>query len=331
MKKILFVVAGYDGIGLGHAFRVADLAKACPAQKVHILCTSNSRNAFDFFRQSGVGNVTLQRADVPVYLYAEKFHPDIVINDVLDTTADYIRSLRKLGTKVVSLEDRGTGVAHTDLTINAIYEDKSYEHVLCGHAYFDLRDEFIQAGCIGTRSDVQRILLSFGGEDKNNLSLRFLRLLAEDLSLSDTELHIVTGPAYRFGLELALYIGNTGRKNIIFTETPIDMANCMKHADMAIVSNGRTVYELAAIGVPSIVVSSNERELTHHFGTTAGFDNLGEHHRVSDKEFLLAVKSMLSFRERLRVHQKCKKLDLRNGKKRVVNAILCETPQMADV
>jgi hypothetical protein len=68
--------------------------------------------------------------------------------------------------------------------------------------------------------------------------LRFLRLLAEDLSLSDTELHIVTGPAYRFGLELALYIGNTGGKNIIFTETPIDMANCMKHADMGIVSNG---------------------------------------------------------------------------------------------
>jgi spore coat polysaccharide biosynthesis predicted glycosyltransferase SpsG len=330
MNKILFVVAGLDGVGLGHAFRVADLAKALPAKEVHILCTSGSKNAFNFLRQLGTDDVILQNPEVPLEHYVEGLNPDLVINDILDTTADYICSLKRLGVKVVSLEDLGEGVAHTDLTINAIYDKAPYDHVLSGHAYFDLRDEFIRADRIGIRGGVRRILLSFGGEDKNNLSLRFLQLLTQDSLLDGAELHVVTGPAYCFGIDLAAFIGNSGRRDVIFTDAPTDMAYCMKGADMAIVSNGRTVYELAAIGVPSIVVSSNERELTHYFWQTAGFKNLGAHHRVSDEAFLAAVKSMLPFEERLRVHEKCRRLDLKNGKKRVVDAILAEAFHVAE-
>jgi spore coat polysaccharide biosynthesis predicted glycosyltransferase SpsG len=330
MKKILFVVAGYDGIGLGHAYRVADLAKELPRQDVHILCTSNSRNAFDFLRESGVSDVILQGAKVPVERYVKELRPDMVVNDILNTTVDYILSLKALGVKVVSLEDQGEGAAYTDLTINAIYEEASSNHVLHGYTYFDLRDEFIKADRIGVRSNVKRVLLSFGGEDKNNLSLRFLRLLTQDSSLDHMELHVVTGPAYPFATELATYIGKAKRGNIIFTNAPTNMAYCMKNADMAIVSNGRTVYELAAIGVPSIVVSANKRELTHHFGVIAGFKNLGSHDLLSDSSFLSAVKTMLSFEARLIAHQTCRTLDLRNGKKRVVDALLSEAFQMAE-
>ena len=50
----------------------------------------------------------------------------------------------------------------------------------------------------------------------------------------------------------------------------------MKHADLAITSQGRTIFELAAMGVPSIVLSQNEREQTHLFAKLEhGFLNLG--------------------------------------------------------
>jgi spore coat polysaccharide biosynthesis predicted glycosyltransferase SpsG len=330
MNRVLFVVAGYDGIGLGHAFRVADLAKALPAKEVHILCTHGSLNAFDFLRQSGIPNIVLQASDLSVSHYVELLGPEVVINDVLDTSVEYIHSIKKLGVKIISFEDLGKGAAHTDLTINAIYENSSHDHVLSGHAYFDLRDEFIRTDRIGVRSDVCRILLSFGGEDRNNLSLRFLNLLAQDRSLDGTELHVVTGPAYRYGADLIRCISQSGRSNIVLTDAPTNMAYCIQRADMAIVSNGRTVYELAAISVPSLVVAANDRELTHHFWSRAGFKQLGAHDQVADEAFLLAVKSMLPFEERVRVHEKCRNLDLKNGKRRVLDAIAREVVQIVE-
>jgi spore coat polysaccharide biosynthesis predicted glycosyltransferase SpsG len=330
MNKVLFVVAGYDGIGLGHAFRVADLAEALPAKEVHILCTCGSRNAFDFLKQSGTSNVVLQAPNLPISHYVERLSPDVVINDVLDTSIEYIHSIKKLGVKTISFEDLGAGAAHTDLTINAIYEKASHDHVLSGHAYFDLRDEFIRTDRIGVRSDVCRILLSFGGEDRNNLSLRFLNLLAQDRSLDGTELHVVTGPAYRYGADLIRCISQSGRSNIILTDAPTNMADCIQRVDMAIASNGRTVYELAAIGVPSLVVAANDRELTHHFWNRAGFTQLGAHDQMADEAFLLAVKCMLPFEKRVRVHEICRNLDLKNGKKRVVDAITREVVKIVE-
>ena len=50
----------------------------------------------------------------------------------------------------------------------------------------------------------------------------------------------------------------------------------MKKADLAISSQGRTVYEIASMGIPSIILSQNEREAMHTFATMKnGFINLG--------------------------------------------------------
>ena len=50
----------------------------------------------------------------------------------------------------------------------------------------------------------------------------------------------------------------------------------MEKTQIAITSNGRTVYELADMNIPSIIISHHEREATHSFATLEkGFLNLG--------------------------------------------------------
>ena len=50
----------------------------------------------------------------------------------------------------------------------------------------------------------------------------------------------------------------------------------MNRMDLAVTSQGRTVYELASMGVPSVVLAQNEREAEHVFaGIQNGFINLG--------------------------------------------------------
>lgn len=50
----------------------------------------------------------------------------------------------------------------------------------------------------------------------------------------------------------------------------------MKDADLAFTSQGRTVFELSSLGIPSIVLAQNEREQLHTFAQMQnGFLNLG--------------------------------------------------------
>ena len=50
----------------------------------------------------------------------------------------------------------------------------------------------------------------------------------------------------------------------------------MEEVQVAISSNGRTVYELAHMNVPAIILPQHEREKTHRFArTNNGFYNLG--------------------------------------------------------
>ena len=57
----------------------------------------------------------------------------------------------------------------------------------------------------------------------------------------------------------------------------------MERADIAISSQGRTMYELAYMQVPTVLIAQNERELKHEFGSLEnGFVNLGINNELED-------------------------------------------------
>ena len=59
----------------------------------------------------------------------------------------------------------------------------------------------------------------------------------------------------------------------------------MRKADIAFSSQGRTTFELASMGVPTIVMAQNEREQLHTFAQMDnGFINLGLGSEVSDED-----------------------------------------------
>ena len=61
----------------------------------------------------------------------------------------------------------------------------------------------------------------------------------------------------------------------------------MLEADLIFTSAGRTTYEVASIGVPTIVLAQNDRELTHFFASSEfGFINLGLGYNVSNELLL---------------------------------------------
>src|SRR3546814_5895257 len=98
----------------------------------------------------------------------------------------------------------------------------------------------------------------------------------------------------------------------------------MARADLAVTSGGRTVLELASLGVPTLVICQNRRETTHTFASEAhGVMNLGFHGELADDRIAQAFATLLDHPAlrrdmRARVHT----LDLSQGKARVIRQIL---------
>lgn len=101
-----------------------------------------------------------------------------------------------------------------------------------------------------------------------------------------------------------------------------NMPELMSSCDVAVTSRGRTGYELAILGIPSIAMSQNEREEKHAFVSNEnGFTYIGLN--PDDEIIEGTLKMYLTSTKQNRTHFQEKLLshDLRNGRKRVFNLI----------
>jgi spore coat polysaccharide biosynthesis predicted glycosyltransferase SpsG len=101
-----------------------------------------------------------------------------------------------------------------------------------------------------------------------------------------------------------------------------NMSDEIYNSDLIFTSAGRTTFEVASIGVPSIVLCQNKRETTHFFASEKnGFYNLGLGFEVRDEEILDAFYNAKKYKNRKLMNDRMIATDLKNGKRRVLNLI----------
>ena len=102
------------------------------------------------------------------------------------------------------------------------------------------------------------------------------------------------------------------------------MAKTMMENDIVFCSAGRTIYELASIGIPSIVITHNERENSHLFATQEyGFINLGLSKNLNNKEIYKPFLSLVDdYKLRKHISNIMLENNLKEGKQRVIKLIL---------
>ena len=113
--------------------------------------------------------------------------------------------------------------------------------------------------------EVEKILITFGGADPNDLTRKVLRKIISFCKKNNIKIQIITGPAYKYINELEKEVQQLEGLDIDYTHATGIMSHIMEQTQVAITSNGRTVYELAHMNIPSIVMSHHEREITHRF------------------------------------------------------------------
>ena len=273
-KRIVFNVIGNKEIGMGHIYHSLALAHEITDHEIIFVCDEEYKIAVDKIASMDYRVVSTNDTLQTII----NLKPNLVINDILDTTKDYILELKKHHIKIVNFEDLGSGSIYADLVFNELYDipQKEGDNFLWGHEYLALRDEFDEATPHAILEDIKEVMITFGGTDQNNLTLITLKAICDICEKYNIKINIVCGRAYVFKDKLKNFLKHNDNKNIeLFINSGI-ISKIMERSQLAISSNGRTVYELADMNIPSIIISHHKREATHKFATLEkGFINLG--------------------------------------------------------
>lgn len=317
-KKVAFYVKGDNQHGIGRICQTLELAdEFFSPVDIYYDVQSCPREAF--------GNTTHRLIGVNGFeeLFStirEKYYR-IFINDVLTSTADFMRVLRSClpeDAKIINFEDDGEGAPFADLVFNALFSEGSTGNMRTGGKYFIASKLFLFYHPVPLRKKVEKVFISFGGSDSRDYTDRLLKIISQD-KYQKYHFHVVLGRAKANAESLLRY---NQFSHITVEHDVRNMPDIMSDCDVAVTSRGRTAYELAMLGVPTIAMAQNLREEKHGFVCEEnGFSYLGLDPSDRKIEGMLNVYLDSSEEERLHYRNLLLSHDLRNGRKRVMNLI----------
>lgn len=316
-EKVAIYVNGNNRRGIGHIYRALEMADEFYV-KPDIYYDINQTDIRVF------GKTTHNL--IPVNGIAELFNIckekqySIFINDILTTSLDYMIGLRTClpKAKIVNFEDDGEGTIKADLVFNALYHDEDFPQIKAGEKYYICGKTFTYYEPIKIKEKVERVFIAFGGADPQNYSDRLLSIVSKP-EYKAYHFVVVLGRAKNNVEQLLEY--NSYDNIEVFYDVP-NMPELMTSCDIAYTSRGRTGYELALLGIPSIAMAQNQREEKHGFVCNEnGFDYIGLNPDDEVIEGNLKMYLTMSAKSRKHYQDMLLSHDLKNGRRRVMALI----------
>ena len=274
--KICIRVDGAKDLGFGHLYRCLAIAQNIHAHEVCFI-TQNANGyelGLEFLKRHHYPIIEIESNGNFLDLLS-KIKPDILINDILDTEEEYMAALQKFGCFIVNFEDLGKGNRLADIVVNDLYPDiypqKNHWYGV-EHAILNPNFEMVECRPEPT-GIVNHILIAYGGTDPANLTEKAI-LALQQIGFED-KITIILGPGHSHYKSVKEQAGKLNA-DVTLLQNVSNMAALMKEADLALTSAGRTVTELMTVGVPTITMCQNNREMRHnHASSTFGIVNLG--------------------------------------------------------
>jgi UDP-2,4-diacetamido-2,4,6-trideoxy-beta-L-altropyranose hydrolase len=248
--------------------------------------------------------------------------------------ADEQRAARQRFRPVLVIDDLADQpFYHADLLLNQnlhahelSYRAEPHARLLAGPRYALLRREFRRWKGWERRieSAVRRILVTMGGGDPGNVTLRVLEALAL-CDLEEVEVVILAGAANPHLDSLREWV--QGRAGYRLEAAVEDVAPLMAWADCAVTAAGSTCWETCFMGLPSAVVTlaDNQAPVAESLAANGVALGLGWHTDLSPAAVAAAITaSLLPMKCRRTMSQAGRDLVDGDGALRVAEAIRCK-------
>lgn len=297
---IVFRADGNSQIGMGHIMRclsIADAAKMTGEDSVFILSSDNCKGIVSSrgYEVSVLNSDYSKMEPGDILPALEVYEPAKVFVDSYYVTAEYMKEAHEAcshkGCKLIYVDDRCYFPYSCDILLNynifgkkanyeKLYLGKKAPVFLLGATYAPLRKEFQKSFMRTISSDVRDVLISTGGADTEHLTIDIVKEAALHL---DYIFHFVVGmmnPDRTTILELS-----ESYENIVVHENVKRMDELMLSCDIAVSAAGSTLYELCAMGTPTItyVLADNQIPAAKEFDAQGIIKNCGDIREMGNK------------------------------------------------
>ncbi len=263
MDKLLFIrVDGGKDDGLGHIKRCISISNIIEKNKNFIepifLINKNNKTSKEilknnnklFFEVNGKVNSRNELIDLKKLLNFDK--NKIILLDSKRISKNYVNYLKKFA-RVVLFEDEKSFNSSSDLVINNnIWANNFYKNKknkLLGLKFNTIPKSFFKKNSFDNNSN--KILISLGGEDPDNLTLKILSLIYK--SISNLKFIIILGHSYP-NKSLVKDFCNKENINTQIINSPEDISLHLTKLRLVISAGGLSCYEFAAAGLPQLIV-----------------------------------------------------------------------------
>ena len=261
--KIVFWTEAGQGIGMGHLCRSLVIAEEfLKLGQPSLFVINDDPAAKDRLTAQGVP-FELGALDGKGFPAAISQAPKIIIFDTRRDITSLIQIIRPLGHKIILLDNSTPARLNADVMIypSALFDNRLNWPGYTGHVYGGAMYVPVDGTYIEVKKRCQmlqhqppyHILVTMGGSDLRQLTYQIvssLRLLSESITV-----RVVIGPAFIPDSRLTeIEQGNDSR--LVFIRAQNNLSSFMADSHIAVTAVGITLYELAAVGVPAIIIAN---------------------------------------------------------------------------
>ena len=340
METLLIRADASLAIGTGHVMRCLALAQAWQdAGGRAVIAMSSATSAVqDRMARENVDIELFEAHDLGTDLshltaLANRYEASWAAVDGYRFNEAYQRGLKTAGLRVLWVDDLGRPMYYAaDLVLNqnlhareTFYRQRSENtRLLRGPRYAMLRREF--SSYRGQRDFTEpgrRILVTMGGSDPENATLKVIEAIGTRLEDDDLEVRVAVGGINPFVEVLEKAVLTAGSRIQLWRDVA-NMPELMMWSDIAVANAGTVSWELCHMAVPtlSIELADNQRPVGEGLERCGAAIFLGNHRAVSTEEIAGRIRVLLNDKQmRMNLSQNARKLVDGRGAERVVRAI----------
>ena len=326
-RSLIYRVDGGTRLGMGHIQRAAVLGAELQGDFDIRFYVREDDTGFRYLKNAGFDTLRIPQ-DMHKEEEANMLSAPVILVDILDTRKSYMAALKGRDSRLVTFENQGPGAAVAEIVINAMVEGpENRDYVFNGTRYLKgarykiLSPDFDNTFPKKKKNGTLEVVVTLGGGDVTGILPKVLRSIAE--IKKDIHVTAIAGPAHKEFGGLKRELKGISERIDLFKEVS-NMAELLSRADVAITAGGGTLYEIAFLGVPGIVICQcdHQQQNAARFEKKGTVINLGYASKVTSTAVQEALSDLLEDPEkRKEMSEKGKDLIDGQGRERVTGII----------
>jgi len=260
--RIFIITEGLKNTGYGHITRCLSLYQAFEERNISpIIFVNGDNNCKPYLENARYEIIDWLSEENNLFEKIKK--SDVIIIDSYLANLNFYKKISLLTDKPVYVDDNLRLEYPQGIIINGTINAQNFDYplkdeivYLLGLQYIPLRKEFWNVPDKYIRDKMEEILIILGGYDNHNLIPDILKFFSNSNPL--LKKNVVVGSESNNLNEIKKVVDS--HTEIIINANAEKMKRIMLKSDLAISAGGQTLYELARVGLPSIVIGAAENQ-----------------------------------------------------------------------